>query len=141
MSFFLENEIDDTIIRDFESFLDDKQINQQNILKLLTKLIFYITKIISQIPSILDKHMSNYNKTIQKIDTELNFLKNSDFCLAESIQQISSNNSNSIFYNAIEYGSLPIIQHFIEKNDYNVETKDKEEKTRLHYACEKGHLP
>ena len=77
-----------------------------------------MTKLISQIPHIIHTTQEqikssnqNIQDKIQNIDSELNLLKNSDFCLAEylNIQQTNK----SIFQYAIEYGNLSIVKHFI----------------------------
>ena len=145
MNFFNENlinEIENTILSDFESIFNDKQLNQQKILKYLTKIVFCVTKLISQIPSIfneLQAQINNSSQIIQEkltiIDSELNFFKNFDFCIAQ-------NKKYDLIKTATVNGHLSIVQYLIEKKNVDKDIKGKsEEKTPLHYACEKGHIP
>ena len=123
----LVNELENMILSDFKSILDDKEFNQQKILKLLTNLVFCITKLISQIPSILystQAQLNECNQKIQNIDTELNFLKNSDISLLQIILSKNPFNCMNLLHYAIHYGSLPIVQYYIETRKSIIEFKD-----------------
>ena len=137
MSFFNENfvnEIENRILNDFESILDNKQLNQQEILKLLTKLVFCITKVISQIPSIFNvfqQQINNYNQKFTRIDSDINLL----------IEKEKEEENKEDIFEACEKGKLASVQWLIEKQNVDKDIKDREEKTPLHYACLEGHLP
>ena len=150
------------VLNELEQFLGGKQINEQIVLKSLTKLMFFVLKQISDIHPLflnmktqmdnLSNQLNSNNQSLQNIDAELNnkiSLINNSFNLIQDIVTEDLTFEPDIF-KACTTGKLTSVRYLIEKLNINpnqiVEQAQPdiniyEGETPIHIAVKNVHLP
>ena len=78
---------------------------------------------------------------IQHIQTRLEKIERSQQITDNALISLIKHDFESDIFIATQEGKLSSVEYIIEKMGVDCNTKDKNGKSLLHIACEKGHLP